>query len=253
MDAKVSLGALVSAVLWLGAAPAMATPANLDPVFGFVASDLDGLSTRTIDRDDPFLAVNDVNLGIPAPVLVAGSDPTLGQVCILLSGDSACRSSAFGATEPYSVLVSVEVVSVTGSEITGPFLLVLSGLPQDETIFSQSDLYVELDPTAPSGLDTTGAPGFEFDGTFDPFLHVIDLDTTAPIDRRYDYIGWQVQLGDVVTFRYEVTNPDLATGAVPFLAFNAIPVIPEPGTGLLMGLGLAGLASVRRPRVADAV
>lgn len=245
--AWISWGALIAAALWLGATPAAATPANLDPIFGFVASDLAGLTPeRTIYRDYPFLDVGDVSSTAgPFPVNVAGSNPDLLEVCILVGSDPACRANADGVTTPYSVIMSIEVASVAAG-LEDPFLLVLTGLAADETIYGPGDLFVELNPTAPVGLDTSAVPNFRFDGAFDPFLHVIDLDRVGA-DPRYDYIGWEIPNDgspfETLSFRYEVTNP--VDGRIPFIGANAV-VVPEPGTALMMGLGLAGLASIRR-------
>ena len=60
----------------------------------------------------------------------------------------------------------------------------------------------------------------------------------------YNYVAFaNVNVGDVITLRYEVTTGRGDRLFRPELMLNATNVVPEPGTALLMGLGLAGLAA----------
>ncbi|MEM9178003.1 MAG: PEP-CTERM sorting domain-containing protein [Myxococcota bacterium] len=220
--------------LILGAGPALALPANFDPVFGFEDTNLGGLPTISIGAEDPFLGAGEASGG-PFDVDLTGST----DVCILF-GDETCRASTLGITGPYSVIVSLTVSAVNSSELTGPFTLFLSGLAG--TTYAASEVAVELDPAVPAALDTTAVPGFVWNGSFTPFVRVND---TALLPDVFDYVGWTVGVGDTVTFRYDVASSPAGRGT-PQLMANATNVIPEPGTALLMGLGLAGLTIAGR-------
>jgi len=231
------------ALLMLGASAASALPALFDPAGGFLDTNLGGLPGYTIDSSVPFLDAGDVLGGGPYPVDLTGST----DVCILF-GDSTCRANTAGVTGAYSVLITAQISAINTPEITGPFTLLLTGLASGSA-YSTSDLTVDLNPVAPVGLDTSGVPGFGFDGTFSSLLRVTDetFSTTEP----YYFLGSMVELGgaslpDSVTWKIDVAVAPPPGVSVPQLTVNAIPIIPEPGTALLMGLGLAGLASVKR-------
>lgn len=232
--AAARLALLVGVVL--GAGPAFALPANFDPVFGFDDTNLGGLPTLTIDVEDPFLGVGDAIAGT-FDVDVTGST----DVCILFN-DETCRANTVGITGPYSIIMTLTVSAVNSSEIQGPFTLFLSGLAG--TAYGASEVAVELDPTVPTALDTLAVPSFVWNGGFTPLVRVNDV---ADSPNLYDYVGWTVSgVGDSVTFRYEVSSSP-GTRGVPGLMANATTsVVPEPGTALLMGLGLAGLAITGR-------
>jgi len=56
-------------------------------------------------------------------------------------------------------------------------------------------------------------------------------------------------MGDSVTFKFDL-EAGTVLNFVPGFTVNAIPeVVPEPGTALLMGLGLAALARTARREV----
>jgi len=229
--------------LVFGAGPALALPAALDPSgFGFDDTNLGGLPGWSFDLNDGFLAAGEAGTG-SYDVDVTGST----DVCILF-GDETCRASTLGITGPFSVIVTLSVSAVNNPAITGPFGLFLSGVmsvPGSE--YGTSEVVVELNPTVPAGLDTTAVPGFVWNGGFTSFSHLV-YDEFDPF--LYDYIGWAVNVGDSVTFRYDVLTAPEGRGA-PALMGNATTVVPEPGTALLMGLGLAGLAAAGR-RTVDA-
>jgi len=231
--------------LVFGAGPALALSAALHPGgSGFDDTNLGGLPSWSFDFSDGFLAVGEAGTG-GFDVDVTGST----DVCILF-GDETCRATTQGITGPYSVLVTLSVSAVAEALFNpGPFSLFLSGVmsvPGSE--YDTSEVVVELNPTLPTSLDTTAVPGFVWNGGFTAFSHLV-YDEFDPF--LYDYIGWAVNIGDSVTFRYDVlTSPD--GRGTPALLGNATTVIPEPGAALLMGIGLAGLAATgRRTEAAD--
>lgn len=222
--------------LILGAGPALALPANFDPVFGFDDANLGGLPTLTIGVEDPFLGAGDVTGGSFDVDLVGSTD-----VCILFN-DEVCRSSTLGITGGYSVIMTLTVSAVNTNDIQGPFTLFLSGLAG--TSYAASEVAVELDPTVPTALNTTAVPNFVWNGSFTPLVRVNDVADAPTI---YDYVGWSVAgVNDSVTFRYDVSSAPGTRGTPQLMANATTAVVPEPGTALLMGLGLAGLAAAGR-------
>lgn len=247
---KLNRLALSSALAVMGvlaaALPAMATPASFDSSFGFDSAGLGDLPTGQFSGD-----LFDAGApGTSSDLRVELSNST--DLCILASGSSSCQATTAGISGAYSVLVTVGVTVLDQANFDGPFTLMLTSVAAGSG-YTPSEVQVELNPTAPAGLDTAAVPGFSFGGSFNSFVRVEDETFLASNGITYDYIGWNVTDGDTVSFRYEVlTAPD--GRATPQLTANVIPlivVVPEPGTALLMGLGLAGLAaSGRRLRVA---
>ena len=231
MNLMQSMAALFATGLFMTAAPALATPANFDPFYGFESAGLEGLPSFNFDSTTPFLGAGEAG-GSPVDVELRGST----DVCILF-GDSTCRANTVGITGAYSVIVSIEV-SDTNTELIGgaDFTLFLSGVVTGD--YTPAEVQIELNPVALSDLDTSAVPGFEFDGSFDTYSHLV-------YSSAYDYIGWNTSLGDRISFQYNVLTAP-GTRGTPQLMANATAVVPEPGAALLMGLGLAGLASVNR-------
>ena len=196
--------------------------------------------SRTGSFSDPLISRSAGDPALMPDVELLGSQ----DLCILVGSEDVCRSSAVGVTEAYSALVSIEV-NVVDATLTGPFTLYLDSLAVGSP-YAFSEVSIELDPTTTTPnfatLDTSAVPGFatRFDGTYDPFVH-IEFTGVSGITVLADYIGWTVKNGDFITFRYDVSVGAIG-GDAPQLTANAIPiVVPEPGTALLMGLGLAGL------------
>ena len=230
MNLMQSMAALFATGLFMTAAPALATPANFAPLFGFESAGLEGLPSFNFDST-PFLGAGEVG-GSPVDVELRGST----DVCILF-GDSTCRANTAGITGAYSVIVSIEVSGInTGLIGDADFTLFLSGVVTGD--YTPAEVQIELNPVVLAGLDMSAVPGFEFDGSFDTYSHLV-------YNSAYDYIGWNTSLGDRISFQYNVLTAP-GTRGTPQLMANAIAVVPEPGTALLMGLGLAGLASVNR-------
>lgn len=234
-------GALASttfflASLLLAASPAVATPATYADSFGFLEAGLEALPVGVMDGADDFLMVGEVGSVAGLDVELTGST----NLCVFTASSPACQADTGGITGPYSVLMTITVSAINTDAIDGPFTLFLSGRAG---VYAPSEFTVELNPTLPAGLDTSGIPGFGFG-----FMgHIVD-ETFGP-STVYHYVGWRMSLGDTVSFRYDVSTAPNGRGA-PQLRANAtssllVPV-PEPGTALLMGLGLAGLAMAER-------
>lgn len=231
--------AFLAATVFLAAAPSAATPATISPVFGFNSAGLEGLPTGTMNGQDGFLAAGEVGFPGALDIELMGTGSGL---CVFTASSNACQGNTAGITGAWSAYVTFSVSAVNPAEIDGPFTLFLSGL-DPAGAYSASEVTVELDPTLEPGLDVSGIPGFDLRS----FGRVID-ETDAPV-AIYDYIGWQAQVGDTITFRYDVSTAPGSRGTPGFLAngiSRVILPIPEPGTSLLMGLGLVGLALAQR-------
>ncbi|MCR9094976.1 MAG: PEP-CTERM sorting domain-containing protein [bacterium] len=219
--------------LILGAGPALALPANFSPSGGFDTTNLGGLPTVTIGAEDAFVGVGE---GAPGAfdVNVEGSM----SLCILFN-DDVCRANTGGINGPFSVIMTLTVTAVNTEALGSPFTIFLSALSSD---YAANEVAVELDPTLPADLDTTAVPDFVWNESFSPAVRVTDALFGL------DYVGYTVDgVGDSLTLRYDVSRAPTAFGT-PQLSTNATSaVIPEPGTALLMGLGLAGLAFAGRP------
>ncbi len=226
----------------LAAVPAVATPAIFDPIWGFQEAGLEGLPSGTMDEfggDTWLLAGEGGGMGM-LDVELSGTT----NLCLFTASSPVCQSDTSGITGAYSAIATLTVSAVHSAEISGPFTLFMSGLPGSG--YSTSEVTLELNPTVPMGLDTSGIPGFGFQS----LVHVEDV-TEAPFP-IYHYVGWRVQLGDTFSMRYDVlTAPE--GRAAPQLMVNAIgrAIVPEPGTALLMGLGLACLATGKRRRIGE--
>ena len=150
-----------------------------------------------------------------------------------------CQADASNVNAPFSALVTLEVTVLDTATLSGPFTLFLNSLIK--TGYDASDVTIDLNPTAPAGLDTMAVPGFVFTGSFTPFVH-LEFTSVGGSVALFDYIGWTVADGDFVTFRYDVDRAPVG-GMAPQLTANAAPVVvPEPTSAVLMALGLAGLA-----------
>ena len=159
--ASIQAAAVLIVGLFLGPASAMATPANLDPTFGFLEAGLEGLNTVDMGPQDAFLGAGDVTAG-SFDVDLSGST----EVCVLF-GDETCRSSAVGISGPFSVLVTLNISAVNTPEIDGPFTLFLSGILGGG--YATSEIAVELNPVVPTALNTAAVPGFVLNNGWSPW------------------------------------------------------------------------------------
>ena len=234
---------LLATLVLAGGLPGIASAASFDPTVGFDVTTLPGVDLVINPVDDPLLDANDVlGMGTGAVEFEGSTD-----VCILIGASTDCTDTvAVTQPAPVSFLVTVTITAINSPMIGDEFTLVLRDLSLGAG-YDRSFVTVDGDYNAIPGLDPTGVPAFAFDETngingFDPFIVI--QDNVAQDDIRY-YLGWTVSVGDSVTFRYDLEQGEIL-GSTPSMVWSAIPVIPEPGTALLFGLGLAGLAASGR-------
>lgn len=230
---------LVVGVL-LAAEPAAAASARFaSGGWGFDPAALTGLPLSTIDGTTPFLSAGEAGAAASLDIELTGST----VLCVLDAAGDACRAADPAPTGAFSVLVSL-TVDVPDGAVSGPFTLLLTSLVGGLG-YGPDDVAIPLAATPPAHLDPSAVPRFLWTGGLTPFVRVRDLSATP--GAVYDYIGWTVEDGSSVTFRYDVPSGLAGTG-YPQLTANAVPlVVPEPGAALLLGLGLAVLAAGPRP------
>lgn len=146
--------------------------------------------------------------------------------CLLVSGSSGCQPSVVLGI-PYTDLVTITLES---TPVSAPPVA--------------SGLYVLLAGMAP-GSYTTSDVVFETSGStsppFDPLLYA-RLESGGS---EYHYFGFRfTQIGEQRTVRYDVSG--MAASGTPIIFTSAYYPVPEPGTGVLLALGVLALATGRR-------
>jgi len=173
-----------------------------------------------------------------------GFDPNLTEPelvvqldqCLLLNGTGNCQDNiAPGAA--FSGIVTLTFDPPTAAPDSG-FLLLITGLnfetepftTPDDPFYPESEVAFHLNPQGGSPLQTI--MNVSPSGTVSYYLGVRIDSATPGLKTLY--------------FRYEAASM-VASGQAPVFRSNVIyDFVPEPGTGLLVGLGLAGLGMRRR-------
>ena len=230
---------LFGTIALLAVLPSSTLAASFATDFGFDPSTLDPVDLM-LDSSTELLDANDLAAPGNTDVQIDGSL----DLCILLTPSTTCESSTFvGEPAPVSFIVKLTVAKINDAALaSGPFTLILRDL-NPAPGYPRSNVTVDDSYAAIPGFDPNG---FDFDpmngiNGFDPF-QVIEHEV-APGDIRY-YLGWTVMLNDTVTFKFDLEKGSTQANLPGFL-FSAVPV-PEPGTTLLIGLGLVGLCVAGR-------
>ncbi len=241
----IGYGTLALASILVAATPAIAVQANFDSTgTGFIPSvDVMALPTATIDITTPMFGAGDTSDGGPFTVGFTGSSE--GSVCILASTmPGVCQANLSQVSTPYSMLVTLDISAIDVTKVDGPFTLVLSQLQfvsdnPNMDVYTSNEVSLQLNPVVPVPLNTNGST---FDGSFDPIVRIVDQ-ACSNSGGDCNYLGWSVVgLGGMVTFQIDLLTAPNGRDT-PTLLFNAIPVVvPEPGTALLLAMGLAGLS-----------
>lgn len=230
---------LFGALALLAALPGGANAASFAPNFGFDPATL-GPVDLMLDSSTVLLDANDLAAPGNTDVQIDGSF----DLCILIGSSTKCDSSIFvGEPAPVSFIVTLTVAKINDPALaSSPFTLILRDLNPApgyaRTDVTVDDSYAAIPNFNPNGFDFDPNNGIN---GFDPF-RVIEHEV-APGDIRY-YLGWTVILGDSVTFKFDLEDGSIRNNLPGFL-FSAT-AVPEPGTALLIGLGLVGLSVAGR-------
>lgn len=230
---------LFGSIALLAALPGGAIAASFAPNFGFDPATLDPVDLM-LDSSTVLLDANDLSAPGNTDEQIDGSL----DLCILIGSSTTCDSSIFvGELAPVSFIVTLTVAKINNPAVASlPFTLILRDLNPapgyPRTAVTVDDSYAAIPNFDPNGFDFDPNNGIN---GFDPFT-VIEHEV-APGDIRY-YLGWTVILGDSVTFKFDLEDGSIQNNLPGFL-FSAT-AVPEPGTALLIGLGLVGLSVAGR-------
>jgi hypothetical protein len=220
---------LATLALSLAAAPAVAIPVQFIEVgtapIGFSSSNF----PTPVDILLPLNAdVRPVSIGA-----VADGFGLSMSTCFLINEfpGSGCQAFQPAGSTGFTLIVDITLLTVPTGAADKDSLIFFSALPPVPS-YSVSDVSVIVN-------DLTPIPGF----TLTPFTTASF--TPAP-SMTYYYLGFVLREGESATFRVDVTGDHSMAGSPLIFAANGY-VVPEPGTALLVGLGLVALA-YRRSR-----
>lgn len=219
-----SLHGALCALLLVAGGTAQATSVQLlpPPDFGF-------------DGSNPvFQGGHDFEIPLDAMVAGIGTDPgadvyySMDQ-CVTLSATGPCVDEIVVGT-PYFSVVTLTLESPIPVGAQNGILLFISGLAAGSE-YTVGEIHFDLDPE-PTNYPTP-APYDDFQ-TMSYYI--------------YHYLGFHFTAqGQSVKFRYHADAMKLSKTPVLETLYTA-DFVPEPGTGVLVLVGLAGLAANRRRR-----
>ena len=170
--------------------------------------------------------------GLPEPELVVTVDQ-----CLLLNGTGSCQDR-IDPGKAYSGILTVSFETPAAAPNSG-FLLLVSGLNYEtaagttppDPFYPESEVRMILEPQGQAPLQT--------------------IMWTSPSGTVTHYLGFRIDTlppgqPQSVTFVYDAAAMAEGSKAPVFRSNVIYEFVPEPGTGLLFGLGLAGLGLLRR-------
>jgi len=214
-------------VLALAAAPASALPVQ------FIEVGTAPIGFNSTNFPMPV----DIPLALEADVRGAGTGvgPTGFELsvatCTLIneSPGAGCQSVQPTGSTGYTQIVDITLVSLPSDTTGTESLIFFSALPPVPT-YTVTQVSFIVNPTPIGGFTT-----------FTPF-------TTASYSPNssmtYYYLGFVLSVGETARFRVDVAGDHSMAGTPLIFAANGV-VVPEPGTALLVGLGLVVLARRR--------